>query len=182
MSFLQARQAGCRASSRCRMPIICSTAPSRRRWPKSRCASRSASLLFAARPGFAHAANISAEHGRKALASPCSTAASATKPSARTTPSSNTIDLARSFGLDPAQMALAYVNSRPFLTSTIIGATKNGASTHRHRLGRRDDLAGAGGRHRRHPPAAPESLPLIGERAPADFAEPIGPPARSSVR
>jgi aryl-alcohol dehydrogenase-like predicted oxidoreductase len=34
------------------------------------------------------------------------------------------IDLARSFGLDPAQMALAYVNSRPFLTSTIIGATK----------------------------------------------------------
>ena len=25
--------------------------------------------------------------------------------------------------LDPAQMALAYVNSRPFLTSTIIGAT-----------------------------------------------------------
>ena len=27
------------------------------------------------------------------------------------------------FGLDPAQMALAFVNSRPFLTSTIIGAT-----------------------------------------------------------
>jgi aryl-alcohol dehydrogenase-like predicted oxidoreductase len=25
--------------------------------------------------------------------------------------------------MDPAQMALAYVNSRPFLTSTIIGAT-----------------------------------------------------------
>ena len=31
--------------------------------------------------------------------------------------------LARSHGLDPAQMALAYVNSRPFLSSTIIGAT-----------------------------------------------------------
>lgn len=31
--------------------------------------------------------------------------------------------LARRHGLDPAQMALAYVNSRPFLTSTIIGAT-----------------------------------------------------------
>ena len=31
--------------------------------------------------------------------------------------------LAREFGLDPAQMAIAYVNSRPFLTSTIIGAT-----------------------------------------------------------
>jgi aryl-alcohol dehydrogenase-like predicted oxidoreductase len=32
-------------------------------------------------------------------------------------------DLARRHGMDPAQMALAYVNSRPFLTSTIIGAT-----------------------------------------------------------
>jgi aryl-alcohol dehydrogenase-like predicted oxidoreductase len=33
------------------------------------------------------------------------------------------VTLARSHGLDPAQMALAYVNNRPFLTSTIIGAT-----------------------------------------------------------
>jgi aryl-alcohol dehydrogenase-like predicted oxidoreductase len=33
------------------------------------------------------------------------------------------VDLAREHDLDPAQMALAYVNSRPFLTSTIIGAT-----------------------------------------------------------
>ncbi|MDX1812011.1 MAG: NADP(H)-dependent aldo-keto reductase [Gammaproteobacteria bacterium] len=33
------------------------------------------------------------------------------------------INLAREHDLDPAQMALAYVNSRPFLTSTIIGAT-----------------------------------------------------------
>ena len=33
------------------------------------------------------------------------------------------VGLAREHGLDPAQMALAYVNSRPFLTSTIIGAT-----------------------------------------------------------
>lgn len=32
-------------------------------------------------------------------------------------------ELARKHGLDPAQMALAYVNSRPFLTSNIIGAT-----------------------------------------------------------
>jgi aryl-alcohol dehydrogenase-like predicted oxidoreductase len=31
--------------------------------------------------------------------------------------------LAREQGLEPAQMALAFVNSRPFLTSTIIGAT-----------------------------------------------------------
>ena len=32
-------------------------------------------------------------------------------------------DIALEHGLDPAQMALAYVNSRPFLTSNIIGAT-----------------------------------------------------------
>jgi aryl-alcohol dehydrogenase-like predicted oxidoreductase len=31
--------------------------------------------------------------------------------------------LARQHGIDPAQMALAYVNSRPFVTSNIIGAT-----------------------------------------------------------
>lgn len=33
------------------------------------------------------------------------------------------VALARTHGLDPAQMALAYVNSRPFTVSTIIGAT-----------------------------------------------------------
>ncbi len=34
------------------------------------------------------------------------------------------VALAREAGLDPAQMALAYVNSRPFLGSNIIGATR----------------------------------------------------------
>ena len=33
------------------------------------------------------------------------------------------VDLAREQGLDPAQMALAYVLSRPFLSAAIIGAT-----------------------------------------------------------
>jgi aryl-alcohol dehydrogenase-like predicted oxidoreductase len=33
------------------------------------------------------------------------------------------VALAREHGLDPAQMALAFVNSRPFATTTIIGAT-----------------------------------------------------------
>jgi len=33
------------------------------------------------------------------------------------------VDLARTHQLDPAQMALAYINSRPFVTSNIIGAT-----------------------------------------------------------
>jgi aryl-alcohol dehydrogenase-like predicted oxidoreductase len=33
------------------------------------------------------------------------------------------VELARAHGSDPAQMALAFVNARPFLTATIIGAT-----------------------------------------------------------
>ena len=33
------------------------------------------------------------------------------------------VNVARQHGLDPAQMALAYVNSRPFVTASIIGAT-----------------------------------------------------------
>jgi len=33
------------------------------------------------------------------------------------------VDLARRYGLDPAQMAVAFVASRPFVTSAIIGAT-----------------------------------------------------------
>ena len=33
------------------------------------------------------------------------------------------VELAQKHGLDPAHMALAYVNSRPFLTANIIGAT-----------------------------------------------------------
>lgn len=33
------------------------------------------------------------------------------------------VEIARRYELDPAQMALAFVNSRPFLTSNIIGAT-----------------------------------------------------------
>jgi len=32
-------------------------------------------------------------------------------------------ELAKQHGIDPAQLAIAYANSRPFLTSTIIGAT-----------------------------------------------------------
>ena len=33
------------------------------------------------------------------------------------------VNLAKEHGLDPAQMALAFINSRSFLTSNIIGAT-----------------------------------------------------------
>jgi aryl-alcohol dehydrogenase-like predicted oxidoreductase len=34
------------------------------------------------------------------------------------------IELARAHGMDPAQLAIAFVKSRPFLTSAIIGATR----------------------------------------------------------
>jgi aryl-alcohol dehydrogenase-like predicted oxidoreductase len=34
------------------------------------------------------------------------------------------VDVAKRHGLDPAQMAISYVLSRPFTTSAIIGATK----------------------------------------------------------
>ena len=33
------------------------------------------------------------------------------------------VGVARKYGLDPAQLALAYVNEQPFVTSTLIGAT-----------------------------------------------------------
>jgi aryl-alcohol dehydrogenase-like predicted oxidoreductase len=33
------------------------------------------------------------------------------------------VDIARKYGIDPSQMALAFCNQRPFVTSTIIGAT-----------------------------------------------------------
>jgi len=49
------------------------------------------------------------------------------------------VELARENNLDPAQMALAFVNSRPFLTSNIIGATsmeqlKSNIASHELRL------------------------------------------------
>jgi aryl-alcohol dehydrogenase-like predicted oxidoreductase len=37
--------------------------------------------------------------------------------------SSRYVAIAHAFGLDPSQLALAFVNDRPFVTSTIIGAT-----------------------------------------------------------
>lgn len=64
------------------------------------------------------------------------------------------LKLAKAHGLDPAQMALAYVSSRPFVTSNLIGATtlaqldSNLASAHLQ-LGP-DVLEGIEAIHRRH--------------------------------
>jgi aryl-alcohol dehydrogenase-like predicted oxidoreductase len=69
------------------------------------------------------------------------------------------VSLARDHGLDPAQMALAYVNSRPFLMSNIIGATTIGQL--RDNLGSADLELGADileaieEIHRRHPNPSP---------------------------
>ena len=64
------------------------------------------------------------------------------------------VDLARRSGLDPCQMALAFVNTRPFLASTIIGATnmdqlKSNIASHSMRLSK-DVLDEIEKIHRRH--------------------------------
>ena len=69
------------------------------------------------------AASISAARCRRIRARRCSTAPSATETVGAEAAIEKYVALAREFGLDPAHMALAFVNSRPFLTSTIIGAT-----------------------------------------------------------
>lgn len=64
-------------------------------------------------------------------------------------------ELARAHGLDPVHMALAFVRSRPFVTSTIIGATSTEQLT--HDLGALavklspEVLAGIDAIHRRNP-------------------------------
>jgi aryl-alcohol dehydrogenase-like predicted oxidoreductase len=68
-------------------------------------------------------------------------------------------ELARRHGMEPAQLALAYVNSRPFLASTIIGASRieqladNIASIDRALSA--DVLAEIEGIHQRHPNPCP---------------------------
>ena len=70
------------------------------------------------------------------------------------------IALAKEFDLDPAQMALAFVNSRPFVTSNIIGATSM------EQL--KTDIASIdvtitpeiGGAHQRDPCRALQSVPV----------------------
>ncbi|MCG3201574.1 MAG: Protein tas [Gammaproteobacteria bacterium] len=69
------------------------------------------------------------------------------------------VALARRHGMEPAQLALAFVNSRPFLTSTIIGASRveqladNIASIDRTLSA--EVLAEIEGIHQRHPNPCP---------------------------
>ncbi|MEZ5444951.1 MAG: NADP(H)-dependent aldo-keto reductase [Gammaproteobacteria bacterium] len=69
------------------------------------------------------------------------------------------VELARRHGMEPAQLALAWVYSRPFLTSTIIGASRieqladNIASIDRALSA--DVLAEIEGIHQRHPSPCP---------------------------
>ena len=69
------------------------------------------------------------------------------------------VTLARDHGLDPAQMALAYVTSRPFVTSNIIGATtleqlRSNLASIDVQLGE-ELLADIEAIHRRHPNPSP---------------------------
>ncbi len=69
------------------------------------------------------------------------------------------VQLARDHGLSPAQMALAYVNTRPFMTSNIIGATtpdqlKENIESLNVKLSK-DVLAGIEAIHRDHPNPSP---------------------------
>src|SRR5215471_8343407 len=108
----------CRASPRFRTPTIWSTAPSRSASPRLFSARRSACL--AAHPS-ARAANTKAAHSgsRKTLFNRLGRYEKGNGPKAI----SAYVALARKHGLDPAQMAIAFVVSRQFVTSTIIGAT-----------------------------------------------------------
>jgi len=69
------------------------------------------------------------------------------------------VNLAHKYGLDPAQMALAFVNTRSFVTSTIIGATsmKQLESDIESTNVQLDDeaLAGIEAIHRQHPNPCP---------------------------
>jgi len=69
------------------------------------------------------------------------------------------VALAHDHGLDPAQMAIAYVNSRPFVTSNIIGATtlkqlKSNLEAENLELGE-DVLSGIEEIHKQHANPAP---------------------------
>ena len=82
---------------------------------------------------------------------------------------SPTTSLRRSFGIEPALFANAFVNSRPFVTSNIIGATsmaqlETALDFGRRRLDRRD---GTGGR--RPAPEARQSLSLTASYARMDI-------------
>ena len=64
------------------------------------------------------------------------------------------VELAQQHGLDPAQMSLAFVNTRPFLTSTIIGATtmaqlRNNIASHELKLSK-EVMQGIEQIHKRH--------------------------------
>jgi len=69
------------------------------------------------------------------------------------------VALAREHGLSPAQMALAWVNQRPFVTSNLIGATtleqlKENIDSADLTLGE-DVLKAIDAIHKRHPSPAP---------------------------
>ena len=64
--------------------------------------------------------------------------------------------LARDVGISPVHLSLAFVTSRTFVTSNIIGATSLPPARRMPRLARRDDHPRDRGADQRHPPGPPE--------------------------
>ncbi len=117
------RPATCPASSRSRTPIICSTAPTRWRWPRSRCARRSALLAYSPlAQGYLTGKYLDGARPAGARTTLFNRGQRYENPVAEQA-IRKYIALAREFDLDPAQMAIAFVNSRPFVAANIIGAT-----------------------------------------------------------
>ena len=151
MTFLKhAEPAACPGCSRSRTPTTSSTAPTRRRSPRYRCAKRWAcSPIRRWRKAILTGKYLERRPAGRARAPPCSTAASATRTPGAEPAIRKYVALAKEFGLDPAQMALAFVNSRPFVDVEHHRRHLDGAAEGGHRLHRRDDHARAGEAHRR---------------------------------
>ncbi len=78
--------------------------------------------LFAAGAGLSHGKYLDGARP-PARARRCSTGARRYEKPGSNEAIRDYLGVAKQFGLDPAQMALAFVTSRPFMTSNIIGAT-----------------------------------------------------------
>ncbi len=160
MTFLRlAEERGWPRAVSIQNPTTCSTAASRWAWRKSPSAS-SAACWPTSPMAFGMLSGKYADGARPANAriSLYSRFTRYTNPQAEAA-CARYVALAREHGMEPAQMALAYVTSRPFVTSNIIGATSlEQLETNLGSIDLRLDeevLAGIDAIHREQPNPAP---------------------------
>ena len=122
MSSRQPSSTGCLARFRFRTHSTWSIVRSRSDCRRFSTGSRSVCSAIHRSVRAISAANMKAARCRPARASCCSTGSGATRRGMVPAISAYT-SLARRHGLDPAQMAITFAASRPFMTSVIIGAT-----------------------------------------------------------